>query len=289
MSARSSVVFCFVVLALAAAPTFAEDPPKLGWSDTAELSYVQTAGNSETSTFGFRDTLLHRWDKALFTFKVGGIRSDSTTSERNAYGTQGDYGVVETSTSALTAENYFVTAQYDRKISEHFAWNAGGGWDRNTFAGIQNRYIVFAGVGNVWVDKETVKFKTDYSATYTKRDDVVVDPNDTSRKDKFAGLRFAWDYMHKFGAATTFTNTLALDDNLQETSDWRGDTVFSLGVAMSKNLALKVSLRFLYANQPAKEEIPLYPDENTTQSSGTVYVPLEKLDTVFTTSLVVNW
>ena len=282
-----SIALVLVAAALFAVPALAEDPPKLGWSDTAELSYVQTAGNSETSTFGFRDTLLYRWDKALFTFKVGGIRAESTTLDRRAYGTVDDYYVNDNPMTTVTAEAYFANVQYDRKISEHFAWNAGGGWDRNTFSGIQNRYQVFAGVGNVWVDKETVKFKTDYSATYTKREDVVFDP-DPNRKDKFAGLRFAWDYLHKFGAATTFTNVLVLDDNLQETSDWRGDTVFSVGVAMSKKLALKVSLRFLYANQPSKEEVALYPSEGVEQS-GTVLVPLEKLDTIFTTSLVVNW
>jgi hypothetical protein len=286
MRTHSIALALLAAAALSAAPALAADPPKLGWSDTAELSYVQTAGNSETSTFGFRDTLLHRWDKALFAFKVGGIRSESTTVTREAIGIPGDYYVQETSTSAVTAEAYFANAQYDRKISEHFAWNAGGGWDRNTFSGIQNRYQVFAGVGNVWVDKETAKFKTDYSATYTKREDVVVDPLDTNRKDKFAGFRFAWDYMQKFGAATTFTNTLVLDDNLEETSDWRGDTVFAVGVAMSKNLALKVSLRFLYANQPAKEEVGLVPGDEPGQ---TVFVPLDELDTIFTTSLVVNW
>jgi putative salt-induced outer membrane protein len=285
MRTRPIALALLAVVAIATAPALAEDPPKLGWADTAELSYVQTAGNSETSTFGFRDTLLHRWDKALFTFKIGGIRSESTTVTRQAEGAWDDYEVRETKSSAVTAEAYFANAQYDRKISEHFAWNAGGGWDRNTFAGIQNRYLVFAGVGNVWVDKETVKFKTDYSATYTKREDVVVDP-DPNRKDKFAGLRFAWDYMQKFGAATTFTNTLTLDDNVQQTSDWRGDALFAVGVAMSKNLALKVSLRFLYANEPAKEQVELVPAD---PEHPTVLVPLEELDTVFTTSLVVNW
>ncbi len=288
MRTRSTALGLFVSAALAAAPVLAAEPPKLGWADTAELSYVQTAGNSETSTFGFRDTLHYTWEKALFTFKVGGIRSESTTLDRKAYGTPDSFYVNDNRTSAVTAESYFANAQYDRKISEHFIWNVGGGWDRNTFAGIQNRYIVFAGVGNVWVDKDTIKFKTDYSATYTKREDVIVDPLDTTRKDKFAGFRFAWDYLQKLGAATTFTNTLALDDNLEETSDWRGDTTFALGVAMSKSLALKVSLRFLYANQPAKEKVNLYPVGGDTPYD-TVFVDLEKLDTVFTTSLVVNW
>jgi len=283
MRRHAAIVVSLFAVLLAVAPAQAEDPPKLGWSDTAEFSYVQTAGNSESSTLGFNNRLGHRWENALFTFKLGGIRAESATFVRTAIGTIDDYYVDEQKTSGLTAENYYLNLQYDRKISDKLVWNAGAGWDRNTFAGIENRYAVFAGLGNVWVNKETVKFKTDYSLTYTKRDEVVDDP---SREENFAGFRFAWDYLNKFGEATTFTNTLVLDDNLQEMSDWRGDTTFAVAVAMSKKLALKASLRFLYANEPAKEELALVPG---TEEAPTVLVPLEKLDTIFTTSLVVAW
>jgi hypothetical protein len=286
MKVRSAVVPCLVLLALIATPVFAADAPKLGWSDTAELSYVQTAGNSESSTFGFGNKLVRTWEKALFTFKAGGIRAESTAFARTAsWIDDAHYRVDEKSLSTLTAENYFLNAQYDRKITERFFWNAGAGWDRNKFAGIENRYMAYAGVGNIWVDRDKVKFRTDYSATYTKRDDVVFDE---TRKDKFAGFRFAWDYMHKFGSATTYTNTLALDDNLQETSDWRGDMVNSVAVAMSKNLALKASLRWLYANQPARVDVPLT-NALPPPEPQSVPVPLDKLDTIFTTSLVINW
>jgi putative salt-induced outer membrane protein YdiY len=283
MRSRTAVVVSLFAALPVAAPALAEDPPKLGWSDTAEFSYVQTAGNSESSTLGLNNRLARRWENALFAFKLGAIRAESTTFERSAIGTIDDYYVDEQATSALTAENYYLNAQYDRKISDRLVWNAGAGWDRNTFAGIENRYAVFAGLGNVWINKETVKFKTDYSVTYTQRDEVVDDP---SREENFAGFRFAWDYLNKFGDATTFTNTLVLDDNLQEMSDWRGDTTFAVAVAMSKTLALKASLRFLYANEPAKEELALVPG---TEENPTVLVPLEKLDTIFTTSLVVAW
>jgi putative salt-induced outer membrane protein YdiY len=286
MRNSTAAALCLVALALAADPAIAGDPPKLGLSDTAELSYVQTAGNSQSTTFGFGNKLIRTWERALFTFRAGGIRAESTTVNRVAIGADAtDFRVDETSTSALTAENYFLNAQYDRKITERFFWNAGAGWDRNKFAGIQNRYTAYAGVGNTWVDRDVVKFRTDYSLTYTKRDDVVFDE---SRKDKFAGFRFAWDYLHKFGSATTYTNGLVLDDNLQETSDWRGDMVNAVAVAMNKNLALKIALRSLYAAKPASVGIPLSATEGGAQI-GTVLVPLDKLDTIFTTSLVVNW
>ena len=45
------------------------EEPKIGWSDQAELSYVLTAGNSESTTLGFKNELKRTWEAATFSFK----------------------------------------------------------------------------------------------------------------------------------------------------------------------------------------------------------------------------
>ena len=59
---------------------------------------------------------------------------------------------------------------------------------------------------------------------------------------------------------------------------------------MNKNLALKVGLEWIYANKPAQITVPLYdvtgPDG---VQVGTVNIDAKKLDTLFTTSLVINF
>ena len=63
--------------------------------------------------------------------------------------------------------------------------------------------------------------------------------------------------------------------------------VNSLQVAMSSNLALKVSLQWLYDNMPSFTEAT---DPGGLLAPGQVaLVELEKLDTIFTLSLVVNF
>jgi putative salt-induced outer membrane protein YdiY len=273
-------------------PTRAQDTPPAStgkWSDVAEFGYVATSGNSETATLGFKNTLGRKWDKTSFELKTGGVRAQTTTTTRTAVGAlpPGSFTVFEQKDTALSAESYFLSGRFDRKLSERVFWFAGGGWSRNRFAGIQNRYEAAGGVGNLWVDSDRVKFRTDYALSYTKEDDVVRAPN---TRDTFAGFRFSWKFEHKLGATTTFGNELVLDENLNDTSDLRGDLINSVAVSMSRRLALKLSLQSLYDHQPAFRAIDLLaPPPPGGAKIGTVLDELDTLDTIFTASLVVNF
>ena len=280
-----------VVLALAAsaAPAFAADDSP-GWSDTAEFSYVVTDGNSETSTLGFKNKLLRSWEGSALELNAGGIRAEATITDRLfAVGTVNDSDVTDETTAEVTAENYYLNGRYDRKLSEHAFWFAGAGWDRNEFAGIANRYTGFGGFGNTWADRDDLKFRTDYGLTYTKQDDVVENPE---VNDAFMGFRFSWSYLHRFSDATTYGNDLVLDENLDETSDFRADMTNWVTVTMSERLALKVSLQWLYDNRPSFEQIDLFDIDPALPGAtllGQVPRELDDLDTIFTTSLVVTF
>jgi putative salt-induced outer membrane protein YdiY len=271
-------------------PAFAQETPKTpeeGWKDTAEFSYVVTSGNSETQTLGFKDKLWRRWERSAFELNLGGVRAESTTTtEIFATGTPSDFYISETKATDVTAENYYLNGRYDRKITDRFFWFGGAGWDRNRPAGINNRYAGAGGVGNIWVDRETVKFRTDYSITYTKQENVVEDPG---FDDTFTGARISYAYVHKFGKTTIYTSDLALDDNLEETPDYRANMINAVAVSMSSRLALKLSLQWLFDNRPSFREVDLFsPPGQRGVLIGTVLDELDKLDTIFTSSLVVN-
>ena len=269
-------------------PARAQDKPSDDhWKDTAEFSYVVTAGNSETSTLGFKDKLGRKWDRSSFELNAGGVRAEATTKTRTAIGTSTNFAIDEQSATALTAESYFLNGRYDRKISDQFFWFVGTGWDRNRFAGVENRYVGVVGVGNVWIDKDRTKFRTDYSATYTDEKDVTENPN---FKANFSGLRVASSLLRKMGDNATWTDDLILDENLDDTSDYRANMTNSLAVAMSRRLALKVNLQWLYDHEPAFQKVDLLnapPPAGT--KTGTVLAQLDDLDTIFTASLVVNF
>lgn len=282
-------VGCSILLGfLMVAPPAAADE-ELGWSDTAEFGFVATDGNTETSTLGFKNKLRRAWESSSFELKAGGIRVETTTTTSFAVGTTTSFIVTEESDTEVTAENYYLNGRFDHKLTDRFFWYTEAGWDRNEFAGIENRYTGVGGLGNIWKNEERIKFRTDYGLTYTKQDDVIENPE---VDDTFLGFRFSWEYKHKFGENTTYSNDLSLDENLDETSDFRGDMINSVAVSMNEHLALKVSLQWLYDNEPSFELINLYDIDPGLPGAvllGEVPEELDDLDTILTASLVINF
>ena len=146
-------------LSLLALPALAQEEETKNWSDNAEFAYVMTSGNSDSKTLGFKNTTTWKWERSLFELKLGGIRADSTTETFFAVGTEEEFSYGSRSVTEKTAENYFFDARYERKVTDHFFWYGGVGWERNRFAGIDNRYVAQAGVGNIWFAEEDHKFK----------------------------------------------------------------------------------------------------------------------------------
>lgn len=272
-----------IVMSAFCMPASAEEDKDTGWTDVAELGFVLTTGNSETSSLSLNNTLAKSWDKSAFTLKAGALRVETTTTTFSG-NTPATFAITEESDT--TAEKYFLNGRFDREITERMFWFAGAGWDRNELAGIENRYGVFGGVGNIWVDSETVKFRTDYALTYTDQTDIDPAPG---FEDNFLGLRFSWEYFHKFGENTTYGNDFIVDENLDETSDLRGDMTNWLAVAMSKRLALKVSLQTLYDNEPSVTRYTLDYGTPDPADDEDLFIPFDDLDNIFTVSLVVNF
>jgi len=256
------------------------------WSDKAELSLVATDGNSSSMTLGLKNTLLGVWGPSSYKLEVGAIRAETTTTTRIAVGPDpGDFQVIEDDDSAVTAEFYYVDNAYARKITDRSYWGAGARWERNRPSGIDNRTMLGGLYGNIWLAREDVGFKTEYGLTATWEDAAVEDPR---MSDPFLGARVGMWYWNRWGAHTIYRNELVLDEDLNETSDFRADWLNSVEVAMSEKLALKVGLRFLYDNMPALQELPLEFPAGT-PTGDLVTTGLDDLDTIFTASLVVNF
>lgn len=252
------------------------------WVATAELSYVVTGGNTATSALSFGTSFSRKWTNDTLLFKSYVLKSNATTTTRTARGTETDFDVLEQSMTRKVAENYLLAGQYDRRISKKLLGQAGVGWDRNRFAGIDDRLIATLGFGYAWLEKPRTMVKTSAGMTYTLRQYVGLD------WESFGGLRFSVTADQKLFESSSFSSVFVLDDNLKDTPDWRFDWANSVTASLSKSLALKVSLRTLYTHQPALQGLPLF-DLVGDPTGLTVFVPLKKLDTFLTTSIVINF
>jgi putative salt-induced outer membrane protein YdiY len=278
--AAAAAVCCVAGLAV---PAAAELKGKLaGWKATAEVSYVLTGGNQSTSAFSLGTNFTRSWEKDTLLFKTYILRSNSTTVTRTAVGTELDFDLVEEKTRTLIAENYLLTGQYDRKISKRFLFQTSLSWDRNKFAGIDSRFLLTAGAGYSLVETDKTKFKTNAGMTYTLRKFLRQDST------SFAGFRFDVLFNQQISASASFASQFVFDDNLKKMSDWRYDWTNSLTASINKSLALKTSLRLLYAHLPPDQAIPLF-EPGGVPTGLNVLVPLKNLDTFFTTSVVINF
>jgi putative salt-induced outer membrane protein YdiY len=266
----------------------------LGWTAKAALSYVGTGGNAEATSLGFKFNASYNWTRTYFTLLGGGVRADSTTTERFAYGpSQNEFTTVEVENKETTAENYVLDSTLDHNVTKRFYWQAGAGWLRNTFSGVDSRTAARAGVGYFLTDPDSkgAQLKGALLATLTHQKEVVSDP---STHDTFVGLRGLLNFVTNFGPGdkSSFTSRLALDENLQTTEDFRGTWWNSLGVSMTDRFALQVSLGVVFDNQPALGEVPLYGSISggvpVGPATGSILVPLKKWDREFSVSLVLN-
>ena len=264
-----------------------DEERELGWSNVADLAFVVTSGNSSTSTLSVDDRLVRVWENAELSFRGGALRT-KTPDDRFAIGTPEDFRIVEDAMSELDNERYYLSGRYDRDITARLFWVVGAGWDRDKNAGIENRSLVFGGVGHTWRQSEHVAFKTDYTLTYTRRSDFIEDPE---RDKNFSEVRLSWDYMHKLRSETQFDSDFEFFVNTSDASDYRFNTPNTLTTNLSSILALRFGAQFLYQNFPALEEIALFDVDPAAggASIGTAVVRKKKLDTVLRFSLVVTF
>jgi putative salt-induced outer membrane protein YdiY len=252
------------------------------WQATAEISYVVTGGNTSTSAFSLGTSFTRKWTKDTLLFKGYILNSNSTKVTKTARGTEDDFEVIENKVTQKVAESYLLAGQYDRKISKKLAGQAGASWDRNRFAGIDDRAMLTAGLGFACINKPRTQLKTSVGLTYTFRRYVGLD------WESFGGLRFTLNAEQKVFESSSVSSVFILDENLKDGPDWRFDWNNSVTATLNKKLALKVSLRTLYTHQPALQEIPLF-DLGGLPTGLNVPVPLKNIDMFFTTSVVINF
>ena len=265
-------------------PAWAQDgeEKKLGWTNVADLGIVWTTGNSATSTLSLDDKLIYGWERADFNLRAGALRVQST-DDPFAVGTPDDFDVIEDVSRELDTERYYVNGNYQRNISERLFWLAGGGWDRDTNAGIDNRTVLFAGVGNTWRDNERTTFKTDYTVTFTRRIDEIRDP---MRDERFSELRLGANYRQQIATHSQFNNDLVWSAVMSDFIDNRFVNISSVTTNLNRMFALRFSLDLRYQNIPALEEIDLETPEGL--PTGVVVIRKKKLDSIVKFSFVVT-
>ena len=257
-------------------------PPE--WSNSTEFSFIQTRGNTESTTFGLANELITEWERTETRLEVSALRTNTTRFKRSAVGTAGDYRLEEESETRVSAENYNIRFRGDREYSERSSVFGQLGWTRNTFTGINARYVLVGGMSTRWMEDEIHQLRSSYGLTVTSQDDVVADPDAAST---FVGLQVSGEYEVQLTDNTELKSTLVVDENGFDPADLRADWVSTLGVSMNDHFGLQAKFQYLFDNKPSLVDAPLTSELG--ESAGKVPVPLGKSDRVLTMALVVNF
>ncbi len=216
-------ILCFVLIASAAAAASAQETKK--WKDAAELSYVQTSGNSKTSTLSAKNTYNYDWEKAALELTAGGLGTES----RNV----------------VTAEQYNASEKVSLKLSgKNYAFEKTA-WNKDRFAGIKDRWDFSLGLGRNLLDTADDKLSVEAGGGYIFEDRL------RSGNQSFGTYRGYAKYARTLSATAYASQDLEYLGNLKDSDGYRMNAETALVTSISTHFSLKASYLWKYVNSPS--------------------------------------
>ena len=210
----------------AALPLAAQDTPVKAVVATANLAFVDAAGNTDVTTLSGDQRLEYTppasgWKLAEFASLVYG-RTDG-----------------ETSANALK-----LGARADRAITGRLSAFGGASYERNRFAGIARRFEEITGLAYKVVDLPKDQLGTELGASFTQQRNL------DGVDDGFVAARAAASYRHLFTEHAWLQQLLEFLPSLEDGADRRINSETSLVAPLSARFAVKVGYTIRYDNLP---------------------------------------
>ena len=220
--------FALAVLAgplLLAAARADDAPPVKKWKDSAEASFVNTNGNSKTSTTAGKEN-----------FSLDFTQRDRLEIVGGALGSR--------SQSQVTAEQYFAGEKLQRRFDDADYVFEKYRWDKNRFAGIVARQEFSVGVG-----RQLWKTKADL-LTFEVAPGYLNEERTGLKRLSIATSRLASKYAHDFTATSKFSQGIEYIQSLADGRDAFINTETDLTTALSTHFAVKLSYTWHRSTRP---------------------------------------
>ena len=195
------------------------------WSDQAELSFVDTGGNTDVTSLSARNLLKYKFsDELQAAWKLGALYGQSD-GEKNA-------------------ESYFSNLRLDYLFTKHLYSFVNAGWSKDKFAGFDSRYYVGPGAGYKFLVGPKHFLLTEVSLNYIN--ETYIDDTD---KDYLGGRAFA-EYEYAFTDKNKFSQFVEYLHDFDDRNNYNMYSETALISALSDYLSLKTSYVVKYDNQP---------------------------------------
>jgi len=200
------------------------------WTDEAELSYVDTGGNTDLVSLSAKNLLKYAFTDALKgAWKLGAL-----------------YGKAD---SIKTAESYFTEFRLDYLYTDRMYFAGIAGWLEDTFAGIESRYYVGPVVGYKWLTGPKHFVTTEVGLNYVNEEYV-----NNTEEDYLQGRAFGL-YEYAFSAKNKFSQSLEFLYDFEDSDNYNMNSVTALISALSDYLSLKTSYEIKHDHEPVPETL----------------------------------
>ena len=204
----------------------AQDPPKKALVATANVAFVDAAGNTDVTTLSGDQRVEYAPDGSGWTF------SEFLSIV---------YGRTEGETSANALK---LGARADRALTARLSAFAGAGYERNRFAGIARRFEEIAGLAYQLLDQPRDQLSTELGAALNQqRSTGGID-------DAFVSARAAATYRHLFTEHAWVQQLIEFLPSLEDGEDRRINAETSLVAPLSERFAVKLSYVIRFDNLP---------------------------------------
>lgn len=215
------------ILVLAVAPVRASAQAADGQVHlTGNLSFVNTAGNSDLTTLSGDETLQKMTVDSLWKFQQ---------SASAVYGHSQD---------STTASAFTVGGRADRILSSRVSAFVGVNWQRNRFAGISRRFEELIGLGYQLMARERDQLGVEAGVAFNQQRSTA------GVGDNFLAARAAGTYKRLLSDKTFVQQYLELLPNLKTSKDFRVNSESSLVAPISQAIALKLAYTIHFDNLP---------------------------------------
>lgn len=215
----------FVVLVMATGAWAEEQAEEKPWSDQAELSYIETGGNTDVRTLSAKNLLKYKFTEKLEgSWELGTLYGESD-GEKNA-------------------ERYFTELRLDYSFKERLYTYAIGGWLKDEFAGFDARYYLGPGMGYKFLTGPKHLLLGEAGLNYVREEYT-----DNTDEDYIEGRAFT-KYQYAFTKKNKFSQSLEFLYNFEDSENYKVNSVTALVSALNSYLSMKASYEIKYNNRP---------------------------------------
>jgi putative salt-induced outer membrane protein len=213
-------------------------------TNESELGIASANGNTKTQTFTAKQLNDYKWEKNVLSFKSRYLNAHANGVE--------------------TARYLMLGGRYERQFADHFGVFSGFTFEKDKFAGIDQRRSTDLGGKYRFIDTDLTKFFAELGYRYMHEQRI----DDSRAYSNYGRVYSEWE--HKWNPSFSTRYWAEYLPNFTTNKDWQFNTEFSVSAMLNDVFSLKSGVLVRYDHF---------------QAPGIVY----KTDTLFTTSVVAKF